>query len=91
MTREWVQHEIRELLDAPNTAKNAYDLAVLYILLDHMAEHSQAPRVAGDGSADPAKVTQMDEVEKMLGEISVTTVDERRRVREASELARIMA
>lgn len=81
MTREWVLHEIRELTGAPNTAKNAYDLAVLYVLLDHMPGAENVPAVVPAVIEDERPT--LDKVEKMLGEISVTTADDRRRAQDA--------
>jgi hypothetical protein len=93
MTLERVTSEIRDLEEAPFTDKNVYDLAMLYIVRDHMqapAEHApvpMAPIVIRDNSP---KLTPLEQMEAAMSDLVITGADDRRKLQELREAARIL-
>lgn len=93
MTLERVMSEIRDLEEAPFTDKNVYDLAMLYIVRDHMQAHAAPvavttpPLVVRD---DSPKLTPLEQMEAAMSDLVITGADDRRKLQELREAARIL-
>jgi hypothetical protein len=93
MTLERVTSEIRDLEEAPFTDKNVYDLAMLYIVRDHMQAPAEpapvpmAPIVIRDNSP---KLTPLEQMEAAMSDLVITGADDRRKLQELREAARIL-
>lgn len=88
MTLERVLSEIRDLEAAPFTDKNVYDLAMLYIVRDHMQTPDTAPATVLSPTVQ--RLSPLDQVEAAMAEICVTSSTDRRRLQEIREAARIV-
>lgn len=86
MTLERVLSEIRDLEDAPFSDKNVYDLAMLYIVRDHM-QATETPTVPVMVNAH---MSPLEQVESAMGELSITSIADRRKLQELREAARII-
>lgn len=83
----WVDEQIARVRAGTATMQNARDFALLCIARDHLQE--PAPRAA----VQPETVTvtpTIQQVEEALSKISVSTREDRRKVQELREAARIM-
>lgn len=104
MTLAWIESEIEQAANGPNTAKNVYDLAMLIIARDYFLE-TATPQPAAETeeqrkrreaviltshSADLDVVPTIGQIEEAIGAVSISTPDERRRVKDAKTWASIL-
>lgn len=98
MTLPWIEAQIEETLNAENSAKNVYDLAMLCICRDEMqrraapdvSEYAEAAEdkkrrdavVLTSYSADLDTVPTLEQIDSALGAYSVNTAEERERVKD---------
>lgn len=63
ITLKWVDAQIEDTLRGTNTAKNIYDLGMLYIVRDHLAASDREPHTYSNnaGPAEERRQTQEDE------------------------------
>lgn len=87
MTLEWILSEIKDLENAPNTAKSVYDLAALIIVRNELEK-----RPASDSPLDYrlGEIPTLDEIDAALAAIAVSTPEERQRVQDTRTLVHIM-
>lgn len=83
----WVDEQIARVRAGTATMQNARDFALLCIARDHLQE--PAPRAAVQPEAVTVTPT-IQQVEEALSKISVSTREDRRKVQELREAARIM-
>ena len=105
VTLTWIESQLEDALNGPNTAKNVYDAAALIIVRDAMRAAS-APSAAESTdvgekarrdailltahSADLDKVPTLAEVEDALGAVVVNTPEERERANRVKTWAGII-
>lgn len=104
MTLAWIESEIEQAANGPNTAKNVYDLAMLIIARDYFLEaashqpttetEEQRKRreavILTSHSADLDVVPTIGQIEEALGAVSVSTPEERKRAQDAKTWASIL-
>lgn len=81
----WVDEQIARVRAGTATMQNARDFALLCIARDHLQEPAPRATVQTE-SATPI----IQQVEEALSKISVSTREDRRKVQELREAARIM-
>lgn len=104
MTLAWVESEIEQAANGPNTAKNVYDLAALIIVRDYLmgtatpqpASETEEQRrkreavILTSHSADLDVVPTIGQIEEALGAVAISTPEERKRVKDAKTWASIL-
>lgn len=106
MTLAWVESEIEQAANGPNTAKNVYDLAALIIVRNYLMETASVKPVTAteteeqrrkreaviltSHSADLDVVPTIGQIEEAIGAVAISTPDERKRVKDAKTWASIL-
>lgn len=87
MTLEWILSEIKDLEHAPNAAKNVYDLAALIVVRNYLLEEKTESISLPENSRP---VSPIDTVEAALGNIMISSEDEKKRAQDAKTWLKII-